>query len=85
MVKLFQKISKEEMLYRAYVKRIEEIEANIDGIPGIISRISEAECVEEVISYASTYLDPFKDMNSTDIKIIRQYVTQIFNEYWSLV
>jgi hypothetical protein len=63
---------------------MEEIEAKIDNIPGIMDKTSEAECVEEVIDFALTYLDPFKDFDRLDTEIVEYYVKQNFDEYWSL-
>jgi hypothetical protein len=70
------------MKLKNYIMNIEE---KIDNIPGIMDRTSEAECVQEVINYALTYLDPFCDMSKFDTDIVKSYVTQTFNEYWSLV
>ena len=70
----------------SYFKRyMEEIEAKIDNIPGIMDKTSEAECVQEVIDFALNYLDPFKDFDRLDTEIVEYYVAQNFNEYWSLV
>jgi len=63
---------------------MEEIEAKIDDIPGIMDKTSEAEYVEEVIDFVLTYLDPFKDFDRLDTEIVEYYVAQNFNEYWSL-
>ena len=68
-----------------FKRYMEEIEAKIDDIPGIMDKTSEAECVEEVIDFVLTYLDPFKDFDRLDTEIVEYYVTQNFNEYWSLV
>ena len=68
-----------------FKRYMEEIEAKIDDIPGIMDKTSEAECVEEVIDFVLTYLDPFKDFDRLDTEIVEYYVAQNFNEYWSLV
>lgn len=67
-----------------FKRYMEEIEAKIDDIPGIMDKTSEAECVEEVIDFVLTYLDPFKDFDRLDTEIVEYYVAQNFNEYWSL-
>ena len=67
-----------------FKRYMEEIEAKIDNIPGIMDKTAEAECVEEVIDFVLTYLDPFKDFDRLDTEIVEYYVAQNFNEYWSL-
>ena len=64
---------------------MEEVEAIVDAIPGIMDKTAEAECLQEVIDYVLGYLDPFRDFDRLDTEIVEYYVAQNFNEYWSLV
>jgi len=67
----------------SYFKRyMESIEEKINNIPDIMDKTSEAECVQEVINYALTYLDPFHDIDRLDTEIVEHYVRKTFNEYW---
>ena len=67
-----------------FKRYMEEIEAKIDDIPGIMDKTAEAECLQEVIDYVLGYLDPFRDFDRLDTEIVEYYVAQNFNEYWSL-
>ena len=68
-----------------FKRYMEEIEAKIDNIPGIMDKPAAAECLQEVIDYVLGYLDPFRDFDRLDTEIVDYYVAQNFNEYWSLV
>ena len=66
-----------------FKRYMDAIEARIDSIPDIMDKTAEAECVQEVIDYVITYLDPFRDFDRLDTEIVEYYVKQNFNEYWS--
>ena len=75
---------------------MEEVEAIVDTIPGIMDKTEEAECLQEVIDFALDYLHVNGAlckgtssgrliMDRLDTEIVEYYVAQNFNEYWSLV
>ena len=75
---------------------MEEVEAIVDAIPGIMDKTEEAECLQEVIDFALDYLHVNGAlckgtssgrliMDRFDTEIVDYYIAQNFNEYWSLV
>ena len=67
------------MKLKNYMMTIEE---KVDSIPGIMEKTAEAECLVEVIDYA---LKELKLETAYAQEIAKDYIAQMFNEYWSLV
>jgi len=67
------------MKLKNYMMTIEE---KVDNVPDIMEKIKESESLVEVIDYV---MPKIKLTNSYAQSIAKDYITQTWNEYWSVV
>ena len=58
------------------------IEEKVDNVPGIMEKMQESESLVELIDYV---MPKIQLTNSYAQSIAKDYITQTWNEYWSVV
>jgi len=67
------------MKLKNYMMTIEE---KVDNVPGIMEKMQESESLVELIDYV---MPKIQLTNSYAQSIAKDYITQTWNEYWSVV